>query len=643
MRKLHLTAITLLLLTTARAQENTIARGATNLTGKLIHTTAPLDSYKGLPLNNDVPVRDENGIIRPDGVKRSPFVPAEYPVAETFTEDPGLQKSVGKSASNEITPDVRAITANFAGMGFSNVNPPDPTLCVGPNHIIQMINGNSGALLRIYNKTGGTLLAQTFMDNITGRGGLGDPIALYDQLTDRFVITEFANASENGGSEGLIFAVSRTNNPTGAWNVYFFGTGTTFPDYPKFSIWNNAIYGTTNDFAPSYIGSTVYAFDKAAMYAGSASVAAQGFRLGNTSKFFSMCPVLLQGTTLPPAGTGGLIAYMSANEFTPSTTDLDSIGLLEFRVNFANPALSSIVGRSSLVTVAYTANVCSATRGQCVPMPGTTRRLESLQGRIMNQPVYRRFNSYEGITLNHTVDRGGAIAGIRWYELRKTTGNWFIANQATYSPDVNHRFMASTCYDRLGNIGVAHNVSGPSVFPSIRYSGRRQCDPANALPYAENVIIAGTASNGSTRYGDYSHLVADPDGLRFWFTGQYNAAGTWSTRIAAFTLDACPVPVAPAKELPVLNTARQVVPSSGLTIAPQPAKDAVTVSWMSNSNSQATLRLITAQGSVVFNKVTAVNDGINTVRIDVSSLPKGLYAVQVITDENSVTEKLVIE
>lgn len=44
----------------------------------------------------------------------------------------------------------------------------DPTLCVEQNHVIQMINGNSGAYMKVYTKTGGQVVAQVFLDAITG-------------------------------------------------------------------------------------------------------------------------------------------------------------------------------------------------------------------------------------------------------------------------------------------------------------------------------------------------------------------------------------------------------------------------------------------------------------------------------------------
>jgi hypothetical protein len=518
-----------------------IAKNPEVITGQLIKITEPLSQIKPNPALKDIIVRDENGVVwsnvRP---KPQPFIGENHAEQNAMAADPIMQKNY--NSGNSQSPEMNAATigANFNGMGFSNVNPPDPSLCVGPNHVIQMINGSSGAYFKVYNKTGGQVVAQTFLDAITGRGGLGDPVALYDQLADRYVLTEFANTSETG-SEGLIFAVSQTNDPAGSWYVYFFSTGTIFPDYPKFSVWPDAYYGTTNDFTASYVGSTVYAFDRAKMIAGNTTATMQKFTLGSTSKFFSMCPVLWQGTTAPPSGTGGLIAYMADDAWTATTSDVDSIGLLEFKVNFTTPSSTTVTTKSSLAASTFKSDICTATRGRCISQPGSTVAVEALQQKLMNQPIYRNFGSYEGIVLTHIVDKGSNISGVRWYELTKTSGNWGINQQSTYTPDNTNRWMPGVCYDKFGNIGLAYNVSSSAtgVFPGARFTGRKSCDPLNSMTYAEQTIVAGTAANASTRYGDYNHLVADPDGTTFWFTAEWNGASTWSTRVASFTLDQC--------------------------------------------------------------------------------------------------------
>jgi hypothetical protein len=509
--------------------------------GKLIKVTGDVKTFVKDPSFKDVPVRDENGRIITDGRKPVSPVPPGYETnTQLIISDPAQQPEMVFPLTEVAQ---ASVGTNFNGMGFSNVNPPDPTVAVGPNHVIQMINGSSGAFFRIYSKSGTPLSNQIYLDNLTGRGGLGDPIVLYDHLADRFVMTEFANRGETG-SEGLVMAVSQTSDPLGSWFVYYFSTGTTFPDYPKFSVWPDGYYATSNDFASSYNGSTIYAFDRSRMLNGQSVTGFQSFKFSTTSytKYFAMCPVLLQGNTLPPAGTGGLIAYMFEDSWTSTTADRDSIGLIEYRVNWSNPSQSTINNISSLATAAFKSQICTASRGACIPQPGTTTQLEALHMRVMNQPIYRNFSGNEGIVMSFAVDVGSSRAGIRWYEMRKSgTNPWGIHQESTWTlSDAIHRWMSSIAYDGEGNIALAYNVSASSnTFPGIRFTGRRACDPLNVMTTAETVIVNGTSRNGSSRYGDYNHLIADPNGQSFWFTGQWNSATSWSTRVANFSLASC--------------------------------------------------------------------------------------------------------
>ncbi len=158
----------------------------------------------------------------------------------------------------------------------------------------------------------------------------------------------------------------------------------------------------------------------------------------------------------------------------------------------------------------------------------------------MNRLGYRNFSNRQALVGNFTTDVGSDRAGVRWFELRKTGANWTLYQEGTYAPGSLNRWMGGIAMDKSGNIALAYNVASSSTYPGIRYAGRLSSDPLNTLPQAEYTIVNGTGSNSSNRYGDYSAMSIDPaDDCTFWFTGQWNASSTWSTRIAKFKFDQC--------------------------------------------------------------------------------------------------------
>lgn len=160
--------------------------------------------------------------------------------------------------------------------------------------MIQMINGaNGSARFAIFDKSGNTLIPHSYMDQLPGASynGGGDCITFYDQLTDRFVMTEFGDSSRTGiQMNSLIIAVSATQDPTGSWYIYEFYTGF-FPDYPKFGNWHDAWYGVTRDFTEKYEGNSIWGFDKQAMIGGQNTVRVQRARFTDRdNKFNSSYP-----------------------------------------------------------------------------------------------------------------------------------------------------------------------------------------------------------------------------------------------------------------------------------------------------------------------------------------------------------------
>ena len=188
--------------------------------------------------------------------------------------------------------------------------------------------------------------------------------------------------------------------------------------------------------------------------------------------------------------------------------------------------------------------------GACVPQPGVAQRLETLTVWPMWRLQFRNFGTHEAMVVNHTVDANGRdLAGIRWYELRRTAGGaWSIFQQGTHAPDREHRWMGSIAMDGNGNIALGYSVSSGTVFPGIRRTGRLVSDPPGTMTQPEATIIAGggAQTHPSRRYGNYSSMDVDPvDDCTFWYTTEYYAstsAAGWRTRITSFRNPECKVP-----------------------------------------------------------------------------------------------------
>ena len=431
----------------------------------------------------------------------------------------------------------RALDVNLDAQLNTGVNPSDNVLEVGPNHVIQMINGGSGSYFRIYDKAGTAVGAQTYMDNfvnaigsISAYSGAGDPIVLYDALADRWLMSEFSSSGNR-----MIVAISTTANPTGTWYAYSF-TAPGFPDYPKYGVWNGMYIVTTNESSPS-----VYALDRTKMLAGNSTATAQRFTTAGypTIGFESLTPVTFEHGTAPPAGAEGMCMRIAEAAWGGGIAN-DRLELWTMTIDWVTPGNSAITGPTFLNTAAFDTGLCGYTSFSCIDQPSSSTNLDPLREVLMNRIQYRNLGTHEAMVCCHSIDVNGAdLAGVRWYELRRTGGignAWTIFQQGTWSPDTHSRWMGAIAINNAGDIGLAYNVSSSTVFPSIRYTGRYASDPLGTMTFAETSIVAGTNANGSNRYGDYNSLDVDPaDGNSFWGTSNYNPASGWRTRMFAFS------------------------------------------------------------------------------------------------------------
>lgn len=451
-----------------------------------------------------------------------------------------------------------ATIQNFEGVDVGdspscNCAPPDTNGAVGPNHFVQTVNTD----FAVYSKTG--VLAGGFPKAINtiwagfDTGGIGencdtnndgDPIVVYDQIADRWVVSQFAVSQAFGGSPSpgvQCVAVSTSSDPTSTYNRYAFdyaGFGiSAMNDYPKMGVWPDGYYVTYNMFNAStqgFIAGVVCAMDRTSMLSNNAATQ-QCFTDNGDG---GLLPSTLDGSTLPPASEPNFVMQIVTNS---------SLRLWKFHVDWGTPANSTF--GSTDIAVSPFGEACNG--GACIPQPHTTQKLASLADRLMFRLAYRNFGTHESLVVNHSVaqtaSKPSKRIGIRWYEIQDPNGTPTVAQQSSYIPDKKtYRWMGSIAMDKNGDIALGFSASAKkTVFPSIRVTGRLAGDPINQMTQGETTVISGTGSQtfSLSRWGDYSALTVDPtDDCTFWYTTEYlttNGTFNWHTRIASFKFPGC--------------------------------------------------------------------------------------------------------
>jgi hypothetical protein len=525
MKKILLTILSFCTLVQSYGQEN-------NTTGVVVASqfgvTRPL---REIFAENPV---DENKIYQEKESKdRQHRVAAEFPLTAeqdaAYGNDPKtLQNEMGKVPGEPTR-------ANWAGQTASGFRPYDPSGAVGPNHYVQMINSTT---FKVYNKTTGAVTLTASLGSLwsPATGNAGDPIVMYDKAAGRWFLAQFGTSTD----KKIYIAVSTSADPTGSYYTYTY-VSPQFPDYLKFSVWQDGYYMTSNQSTQK-----VFCFERNAMLAGTPG--ARSIYVNYTppkSGFFVPLPGDAADGVLPPAGTPCPIFSYSDNGW--GSTYFDRVNIYNMTVNWtpATPT-ASIALAANVSTAAFDASYNSSWND--ISQPGTTQKLDGIGGVCMYRAQWKSWSGYNSIVLNWAVKVSTTQRSIKWCELRQnqSTGVWSMYQEGIYTPDANSRWMGSIAMDNNGSIGLSYLKSNStSIYPGLYYTGRRTCDPLGTLPVTEQVAIAGTGSQtgGVNRVGDYAHTSLDPDGVTFWSTSEYMGGTTGAsaarTRIFSYQITPC--------------------------------------------------------------------------------------------------------
>ncbi|WP_323097374.1 hypothetical protein [Intrasporangium sp. YIM S08009] len=336
------------------------------------------------------------------------------------------------------------------------VEPPDQGLCVGGGHVVEAVND----VLNVYDSSGASQLPDNTASNVvsgfprdvhhtvdlnsfygyppainraTGVAGpdITDPTCIYDAATQRFflVVLTLDRNPDNSLNQvnHLDLAVSRTSNPTGAWNIYKIdvthdGTnaggvnpGPYLGDYPHIGADANGVYLTTNAYpwnSNGFAGAQVYALSKAQLAAGATNVTIQHLdtsgmvaapsQAGSTQPGFTVWPAQSPGTSSFNLANNGTEYFLSSNAADEATHPVTGTGgdyvsnqiVVWSMTNTAS--LSTGSPNVSLASRLVDVGTYALPPKQQQPGSGTTPGTDAPQGHCLGDTTQPLFNGQNG-------------------------------------------------------------------------------------------------------------------------------------------------------------------------------------------------------------------------------------------------------
>jgi hypothetical protein len=413
----------------------------------------------------------------------------------------------------------------------STATPGDPTGEIGRDYYLASWNSS----FRFFNLDGSPATPNTSLSNLFGANESGDPIVMYDSEADRYIITSMGSSSVN-------FAISVSNDPVNdGWHVYNassnqFPTSGQFPDYPKYSIWSDGYYLTTNTG-----GDNLFVIERDKVLTGDSTASIQAFDTpSQATAGFSSAQVFDIVDDDHPAPGNATLVYMQDDGWGGVSTD--HLKLWTINIDWSNPSNSSISSPIQLNTTAFNSTFDGGSFSNLEQPSGPD--IDAMQWTIMNQAQFRKFPTHNSAVLNFVVDVDGSsaeLAGVRWFELRQDGDGqpWYIHQEGTYTaPDGRHAFGASMSIDLQGNIGMGYSSVSTSESVSLRYTGRYAADPLGEMTLEEGLIAQSTGNSTNLRYADYAHMSVEPtNDKQFWFVSEYFSPGR-GHRVGVFQIAA---------------------------------------------------------------------------------------------------------
>lgn len=445
-------------------------------------------------------------------------------IAQHFDrEDFSAPSSAGQP---RVSPNVAAplLKTSFAGIAPPGLTQPDSIISVGSTRIMVAVN----TTVAIYNKAGQRRFQTTFdqwfapLAPVAGGSTLFDPQLLFDQYTGHYLFLCDARRADH--RSWLLFSVSKTSDPEGAWAFWAIDmqlTGATrsdlWADYPRVGVDQNAIYLSANMWT---FRTFIFRYAKIRVLKKSEVYAFGGLTTYEFSQMIDATGVY--AARIHPAHSYGVAPI----EYMANTRNDQGNKITMWAVSNSNvkPVLSMIP-----------VNVTTyQTPPQALQKGGGAVINTATQGTGVLSAVYRNGFFYTAHAI--AKDWGhGPVSAIRYYQLG-TSGQ--VAQEITYgSADLSY-YMPAVTVNSKGDVVMVFNRSGKAQFAGIYYAGRKAADPPGTFS-ASAALHPGEANYAVTfkgtnigRWGDYSGIAVDPANQSFWMYSEFAKAGDeWNSVI----------------------------------------------------------------------------------------------------------------
>lgn len=404
-----------------------------------------------------------------------------------------------------------------------NSIPPDVGGAAGPNHLMTTLNTQ----VRIHDRVGTNLFSvslATFWSALPGASDTFDPKVVYDPYENRWIMT--TPSSSNIGQTRVYIGVSVTDDPMGAWHMYWIDPDPNdqkWFDYPNLGFNKNWISVGGIMRGGSDIYYVVFAMDKMAAYNGEASPMVHRFTYNDGS-------ALVPAYTYDPDMED--LYYVSTAD--GNTNGYGYINKFKLSGSISNPVFEfegAIGVEDPWENWSYDNN------GDFLPQLGSTQKLNSVDAR-MHTLIYRNNKLWAVHHIYLPADNPQRSA-IQWWEL--DTDGSILQRGRVDDPSNEFSFaFSSIAVNANEDILIGHGIFSENQYAGAGYSFKSYLDDPNTIrtyyQYKEGLAPYYKTFGGSrNRWGDYSTACVDPvNDYDFWALQEYaelpsggDQWGTW--------------------------------------------------------------------------------------------------------------------